>query len=188
MVQIRKPRKRRPLSHVVFLYILMPSFDTKSIAMLFRHQGTIPTILRQQSSPSEGIATQAHAIPMQILIRLGRTISVRQPLAQLVEKPVSLLVVCIHAAPPFFLPAHARGAARHFCTSSYIFISSPLSRPRLRSVRVLGARSSSNLRLRNISCRQLSLRLHMCADRVGDTFRGVCREANSFEGILRLLA
>ena len=99
------------MSHVVFLYILMPSFDTKSIAMLFRHQGTIPTILRQQSSPSEGIATQAHAIPMQILIRLGRTISVRQPLAQLVEKPVSLLVVCIHAAPPSSCARSWRGAA-----------------------------------------------------------------------------
>ena len=172
-----------------FCTFLMPSFDTKSIAMLFRHQGTIPTILRQQSSPSEGIATRAHAIPMQILIRLGRTISVRQPLAQLVEKPVSLLMVCMYTRRAALLPSCARswrGAA--FCTSSYIFISSPLFRPRLRSVRVLRARSTSNLRLRNIGRRQLSLHLSNRIRNSPARFRLMCREADSLESILGLLA
>ena len=79
---------------------------------------------------------------------------------QLVEKPVSLLMVCMYTRRAALLPSCARswrGAA--FCTSSYIFISSPLFRPRLRSVRVLRARSTSNLRLRNIGRRQLSLHL-----------------------------
>ena len=110
-----------------FCTFLMPSFDTKSIAMLFRHQGTIPTILRQQSSPSEGIATRAHAIPMQILIRLGRTISVRQPLAQLVEKPVSLLMVCMYTRRAALLPSCARswrGAAiLHLFVGFHLFSS-----------------------------------------------------------------
>lgn len=64
--------------------------------------------------------------------------------------------------------------------------------PRLRSIRILRASSSSNLALRrflgSINRRELSLRFHMRANRVRNSLlRSVCWETNSLQCILGLL-
>jgi hypothetical protein len=84
-----------------------------------------------------------------------------------------------------------RGAAFSHLLDSFLSYQSPP--PSLRSIRVLRARSSSNLALRrslrNISRRrQLSLWPHVRADRIRDSRFYVCGEANCLEGVFGLLA
>jgi len=90
-------------------------------------------------------------------------------------------------------PVARRGISR---TTWFPFhLSLSLSIQCLRSIRVLRASSPSNRTLRrplsNISRRQLSLRLHMRANRIRNPparFRLVCREPHGLEGVLGLLA
>jgi hypothetical protein len=117
-------------------------------------------------------------------------VPVRKP--QLIKKHASLLWVCsIHAAPLSFY-ARTLVARRGISHLLLILFRLFFSIPRLRSIRILRARSPRNrpLRspLRNISRRQLSLRLHMRANRIRDSPGRMRRESDSLEGILGLLA
>lgn len=146
----------------------------KNIAMLSA-SGLIDTIMPCDSNPAFLMATQPCAA---LIASCSSTTPDPLPrrfesgLPQVLDEPVLLLGVCIHAAPPSSCARSWRGAAiLHRLITLPSFLS--LSKPCLRSIRVLGACSSSNRAFRrslgNVGRRKLSL-LHVSANRTSDSF------------------
>jgi hypothetical protein len=165
----------------------MPSFDTKSIAILFGIRNYLFLQFCDSSPVRPRVSPLRHMHSYADSIRLGRRSRFDSPSSARREACVAPRGMYTRRAAFILRTLVARrGNSAPLRIFSSLF---PLFRPHLRSVRILRARSPSNLALRRFSCRrQLSLRLHVCADCICDTFGSVCREADSLESILGLLA